>query len=221
MRRFLRDNGLSLAFWLLFAATLAGDYLAALALAGEEPATHPGRGWGAPLTSPEFLRGILGNWQAALLQLLTLVVLATFLRQRGAAHSLEPGDEAAREALAEPRSHATPAVVPSFLAKHFPRLYPHSLSIGFVVLFVPTLVGFFLVDLAATNADRVAHHLPRFTATRYLGAARFWFDLLQTWQAEFFAMAVFLVMTIYLREKGSPESKRMDASDRDTGDTNE
>jgi hypothetical protein len=218
--RFLRDNGLSIAFWLLFVAAMAGNMVAVIALVREEPATHQAGGHAlAPLASAEFLRGVLGNWQAALLQLLALILLATVLRQRGAAHSREPQDEAAREALAEPPKSASGS--PDRWPHGWPGLYAHSLSLAFSILFAASFAAFVLVDRVAVNQDRVRHGEPAFGIADFLGSARFWFDLLQTWQAEFFAMAVFLLLSIFLREKGSPESKAVGASDRDTGDVNE
>ena len=219
MRTFLRDNGLSLAFVLLFALTFAGDLICAVLLQCEEFATHDAHGVMAALASPEFLKGVFGNWQAALLQLLVLIVLAKYLRQRGASHSREPADEAAREALTAPQRIAPPANGP--IARHFPFLRDHSLSLAFTALWLPTLTAFFAVDRAAANEERARAGERVLSAPEFLGSARFWFDVFQTWQAEFLAMAVLLLLSIVLREKGSPESKAVDAGNRETGDVNE
>jgi hypothetical protein len=217
--RFFRDNGLSVAFWLLFVLTMAGNIVAAMLLAREEPATHGGSGLAAAIGDPEFLKGLFGNWQAALLQLLMLILLAKFLRQRGASHSREPADEAAREALTQPQRTEPEGDGP--IAQAAPWLYQHSLSLAFTALWLPSLLGFFLADRAATNQARVRAGEAALGPGEFLGSARFWFDTFQVWQAEFLAMAVFLLLTIYLREKGSPESKPVGAGNRDTGDANE
>ena len=219
MTRFLRDNGLSLAFWLLFALAIAGNVVAAVLLGREEPATHTSRGIVAALASPEFLKGVFGNWQAALLQLLALILLAKWLRQRGASHSREPTDEAAREALTQPQR--TEPEEDGVLGRHFPFVHQHSLSLGFVALWLPTFVAFFAVDRAAANEVRARVGEHALGWLDFLGSARFWFDVFQTWQAEFFAMGLFLLLSIYLREKGSPESKALGAGNDETEDVNE
>lgn len=207
--RALRDNGLSLAFGTLFILSLIGDVVAGMAQQAEHPAgTSQVASWPAFMISSDFLRSVLVNWQAALLQLLALVWLARILRQRGAAHSRQPGPD--RESAEED-------------AREHQRswLYRHSFSLTFALLFLLTFAGFVLAEQAAYNAERQRMGEQPFDLWRMLGSARLWFDIFQTWQAEFFAMASFLVLSIFLREEDSSESKPIGSSDAQTGGTNE
>ena len=55
------------------------------------------------------------------------------------------------------------------------------------------------------------------SAIGYVGTSRFWFESLQNWQSEFFSIGMMVVLSIWLRQKGSPESKPVDAAHGDTG----
>lgn len=206
--RALRDNGLSLAFCGLFAASLAGTLVAGSALQREH---HAGTSRAASLAayaiSPDLLRSILVNWQAAVLQLLVLVLLARALRQRGAAHSRRPGEHESAQENAREHSRAWP--------------YRHSLSLALAALFVLTLAGFVLADWPAYNDERARLGERGFDLAQYLRSARLWSNLFQTWEAEFFAMGAFLVLGIFLREEDSAESKPVGAADAQTGGVNE
>ena len=69
------------------------------------------------------------------------------------------------------------------------------------------------------NEEQRAHGRPAtMTAWEYLGTSRFWFESLQNWQSEFLAVLAIVVLSIWLRQAGSPESKPVDAADSDTGE---
>jgi hypothetical protein len=97
-------------------------------------------------------------------------------------------------------------------------VYEHSLGVSFVLLFVAAWVGHALGGFAEYVADRVTHHQPRPTLPDYLMSARFWFESFQNWQSEFLAIASMVILSIFLRQRGSPESKPVAASFSDTGD---
>lgn len=209
--KFVRENGLSLAFAGLFLASAAADAATGYLQQFGGPSTQPrAAGLGAYLASPEFLRGVLGNWQAALLQLLVLIVLAVFLRQRGASHSRKGDDRLARR-----RDRLR------WFGRHESWAYANSLSLAFGALFLLCFAGFFAADLAYVGREQARLGAPAPRAPDFIRSARFWFDVTQTWQAEFFAMAVFLVLSIFLRQQDSSESKPVSAGDEDTGDANE
>lgn len=210
--KFLKDNSLSLAFWLLFLLCLTGELLAGFALQLHESHVRPHitSRW-AYFASPDFLKGVFANWQAALLQLFVLIVFAVFLRQRGASHSRKPDDEKKRKQR-EDRG---------LLRRSGSWIYCNSLSLAFAAMFVGAFVIFFFADLAAYRETNQQLGLPSLDAWQFLSSAQLWFDVLQTWQAEFFAMGTFLVLTIFLRQQNSAESKPVWAADDDTGETNE
>lgn len=191
--KFLRENGLSLAFWLLFVAAIVG--LGLLAEKRLPPSGHL-------LTSPDFIEAISSNWQAAFLQLLALIVFSEFLRQRGAPHS-KRGKNPKRQ---QSRTKAL-----------YSWVYSNSLSLAFAALFIAAFVAFFLSDFAKHSRAAVQP----VSAGDFFLSGGFWFDVLQTWQAEFLAMACLLVLSVFLRQEKSAESKPTSASNADTGEANE
>ncbi|MGN6377184.1 MAG: DUF6766 family protein [Sphingomonas sp.] len=211
--KFLKDNGLSIAFWALFVLCLLGELFSGYFLQQHESrvAGHAASPW-SYIASPDFLKGVFGNWQAALLQLFVLIVFAVFLRQRGASHSRKTEDEPKKDDDEQPRGL-------------FPRtaswIYCNSLSVAFFVLFALSFSAFLLADFKNYGSQRQQLGEPPLTLGQFAFSAHFWFDVLQTWQAEFFAMGTFLILSIFLRQENSAESKPVWARDEDTGDTNE
>jgi hypothetical protein len=212
VKRFFQDNGLSIAFWALFAVCLCGQAILGHRLAGDGMiASGPASdGLLRYVGGADFQKGVFGNWQAALLQLFTLVVFAVFLRQRGAPHSRQPVGEASASA-GKHRGNASRTG--SFLQRN-------SLSLILLTLFALSFLAFFLADYSVDTAERLQKRLAHLTAPEFLISARFWFDVLQTWQAEFFAMGAFLLLSIFCRQSGSAYSKPDDATNDDTGETN-
>lgn len=212
MKEFLKNNGLSVAFWLLFLLCLVGQAVLGHVLErGGMAGRGPAGGVFRYVGGADFLKGVFGNWQAALLQLFTLVVFAVFLRQRGASHSRKSDDDGGEEDQGKA----------SLLSRGRSLLYRNSLSLALFVLFAGSFGAFFFADLHVDAAERAKEGKAVLTGPQFLISPRFWFDILQTWQAEFFAMGAFLILSIFLRQDNSAESKPVWASDENTGDTNE
>jgi hypothetical protein len=209
--RFLKNNGLSLAFGALFLLCLAGTAVSGHALQREHPSGPPAASLAAYLASADFLRGIMSNWQAALLQLWVLVVFAVFLRQRGSSHSRKPADDG------KPDRQDRGGV----LSQSGSLVKRNSLSLALLAGFVLSFAVFAVAEFQVYNQERTHAHEAVLGVGAFLGSARLWFDVLQTWEAEFFAMGAFLVMTIFLRQDDSAESKPVWADDDETGDVNE
>lgn len=156
-----------------------------------------------------FLQGMFSNWQAAILQLASLIIFGVYLHQRGAPHS--------RKSISfghpEHREKRWPGDKHGWLRRN-------SLSLTFVVLFV---AGFFLhlfSGAAAYNQQRAYSHQPPLSTLAFSTSAKFWFTTFQTWEAEYMAIALYILLSIFLRQEGSPESKPVEASNKDTGDPN-
>ncbi|MXP63605.1 hypothetical protein E0493_09620 [Roseomonas sp. M0104] len=211
MWKFLKDNSLSLAFLALFLACIIGQAIAGYALQAEDPAgqSHSGSQL-AYLLDANFLKGVFSNWQAALLQLFALIVLAVFLRQKGAPHSRETEGAQAKRRPDRLR----------WFGRSRSWTYANSLSLAFLGMFVLSFAGFVLAEAAVYNANRARLGEPPLAMAEFLVSADLWFATLQTWQAEFFAMGSFLILGVYLRQENSPESKPVGASDEETGETN-
>lgn len=216
MRRpfsWLADNSLSLAFFGLFAVTLIAGSFAGLAAENAERADH---GMGALsfsryVTSGAFADGIFVNWQAAFLQLACLIVFARALRQKGASHSRKPEGNTRQEQGGE---HPTGA------RRIDTWLRNHSLALGFWILFGLSFGAHLAFGTLAYNEGRSLTRDPPVTMASYLLTGDFWFKNFSAWEAEFVVMGAFIVLSIYLRERGSAESKPVSSSDEETGETN-
>lgn len=203
--RFLHDNGLSLALFGLFIVCLAGQAATGLrAYNAAQGAAHLSRiDLAAYLCTGNFLDGVFSNWQAAVLQLAVLITFGAVLRQKGATHSRQPDDDG--DPGTNGRSWA----------------YAHSLSLAFVVLFVLTFAAHLVFGWWKYNEDDALQHLPAIGLVQYAGSPAFWFSAFQCWEAEFFAIGIYVLFSIFLRQEASPESKPVGASDGQTGGPNE
>jgi hypothetical protein len=212
LRGFFKDNGLSIAFIALFVACFFGQAISGYYLQFENPAgTSSIRGFVSYVASAEFVQGMSSNWQAALLQLLVLIVFSIFLKQRGASHSRKP-DTLPKGGDKPPERK---------IDRNSSWLYRNSLSLAFTGLFAAAFALHFFSGAAYYNQERVRESEQPFSLLHFLVSAKFWFETLQTWQAEFMAISVFIILSVYLRQERSAESKKLDASQDDTGDVNE
>jgi hypothetical protein len=201
--KWLRDNGLTLTLLALFAASIVGQAWAGWLLAAEEMSGHgaDAPGLGEYLSGGQFLSAVFENWESEFLQMAAYVVLTAHLFQRGSAESRDPGEAAA----------------PPLKGGLLKKLYGHSLGLSLFVLFV---LSFALhVHHSARHAAEEAawHGEPTPSLAEHLGSAQLWFESFQNWQSEFLSTAVLVVLSIFLREHGSPESKPVDAPNAQTG----
>jgi hypothetical protein len=202
MRKSFRDNGLSIVLLALFAAFLAGQSVAGHRHDNEERAEHgkPPIGYAAYLASPDFLEAVFENWESEFLQMGLFVILTALLFQKGSAES---------------KKLRTPS--PARARGLGATLYSHSLSIALLLLFVVSFAGHAISGCHAYNGERVEHGQPAIGVVRYLGTAQFWFESFQNWQSEFLSIAVIVLLSIFLRERGSSQSKKVDAPNSETG----
>jgi hypothetical protein len=210
MSRWFEDHSLSLSFAALFIATIAGQSIAGH---GSYNSTRDLYGLGAVdyvayLRTGNFLDGIFANWQAALLQLGCLIVFGKELREKGAAHSRKPKEEEGNKTGSKEEG------------KDRPWIYRNSLSLAFAVLFGMSFTAHLCFGTMKYNERLQMMHRPSISQGSYSVTSAFWFSNLQTWEAEFAAIAIYVVLSIFLREQGSPESKPVNSSKKETGETN-
>ena len=207
--RFLRDNSLSLVFFSLFIIALAGTTFSGLDQYNRQLADYgfsPVAYW-PYLHTGNFLDGIFSNWQAAILQLGALIYLGAVLHQKGAPHSRKlPG-----------RSMELRRPLKGFRASW---LYRNSLAIAFLLMFAASFLAHLCFGAKAYNEQGALLHKPAVPLGEYFRSSAFWFTVMQTWEAEFVAIAIYVVMSIYLRQQGSPESKPVEAKNSTTGESN-
>lgn len=213
----MRENALGLVVLGLFLLSLAGQAWAGYRADAEEKRSHrqPEIAFVVYLESPHFLEALSENWESEFLQMAAYVWLTAWLRQRGSAESkpLDQPDGRAHEL--EPHPWA-PKVVHRGGA--LLKLYSHSLSIALALLFLASFSLHAVTGAANHNEDQRLHGEPEVTVLEYMKTARFWFESLQNWQSEFLAVLTIVMLSIWLRQKGSPESKPVNAPHDVTGE---
>ena len=219
MRRFWRNNGLSIVLAAMFALTLAGQSVAGHRQHNDEQRDHgqPELSYGAYLRSPAFLEATAENWESEFLQLAVYVLLTAVLFQKGSAESKDP-DGPPEEEDREPDPTRPGAPGPVRRGGLALALYRHSLSLALGALFLASFVLHAVGGAGEYNEEQAEHgSAERVTVLGYMGTARFWFESLQNWQSEFLAVLAIVVLTIFLRQQGLPESKPVDAAHSETG----
>jgi hypothetical protein len=214
MATFLRSNGLSLTLTAVFLACLVGQILFGHAAYNDELLRAGGHPLGicAYLRSGHFVSALMENWESEFLQMGMYVLLTVHLRQRGSAESrpLDPAEE-----HAEIASGPTPWPVEA--GGLWRALYEWSLSIAMFTLFVVAFAGHAVGSWKLEAAERSAAGMPAEGFFEHISGAQFWFESMQNWQSEFLAVLSLVVLSIFLRQKDSPQSKPVEAPHRQTG----
>ena len=211
MRRFLRENSLALFFGVLLLAALVGQAIAGHDAYNQEQLAHDGSpiSFGRYLTSSAFGAAVMENWQSEYLQFALFVLATVWFVQRGSPESKKLG----REGLESDRDqklgpHAT-SRSPRWagIGGWRTAIYSHSLLIVMGLVFFGSWFAHSVTSWSAFNADQLEHHEQTLSWFSFIGSSTFWEQTLQNWQSEFLAVGSFAVFTIYLRQRGSPESK--------------
>ena len=220
LRRFLFENSLSLAALALFALSFVGQVVAGHRTHNEELRAHAEApvGLGAYLKSGAFLEATAENWESEFLQMGLFVLLTAFLYQRGSSESKRL-EEA--EAVDQDPSEARDDPDAPWPVRHggLPlTLYKHSLSLVLLLLFGVSFVVHAIGGAMEYNDEQRQHGQPTISTLAYLGNSRFWFESFQNWQSEFFSVGVLVLLSIWLREQGSAQSKPVAATAHETGE---
>jgi hypothetical protein len=178
---------------------------------------QPPEAYARYLTSGAFVEATFENWESEFLQMAMYVVLTAFLFQRGSSESKPvdqpaPQDEDPREAADRPN-----APWPVRRGGWILTAYEHSLSGLFFILFFASLAVHAIGGAKAYSAEELAHGGQPVSILQYLGTSQFWFESFQNWQSEFLAVAVIVGASVYLRQRGSPESKPVAEPHHETG----
>jgi hypothetical protein len=221
MRRFVRDNSLSIFFLVIFLAALVGQAIAGHSLYNQEQLDHGGDAisLGRYITSSAFGQAVMENWQSEYLQFMLLMLATVWLIQRGSPESKQPhlrGVESDRDQRV--REHAE-SDSPLWARSGGLRtaLYSNSLLIVMAVIFVGAWFAQSVTGWTQFNEERTAHGAPDVSWWSYVGSSNFWEATFQNWQSEFLAVGSFAVLAVFLRQRGSPESKSVGAPHEATG----
>lgn len=223
MKAALRNNGLSLFFGLIFLLALLGQGLTGHALFNEEQlsAGLDEISLGQYLTSSSFAVDVSENWQSEYLQFLLYITATIWLVQRGSPESKElhkTGLESDKQQLvAEYRNAKSPA----WARARGWRLTVFSNSLGATMglIFVLSWLVQSIAGNSAYNEEQLSNFQQPAAWAEYVVSAEFWNRTLQNWQSEFLAVGSMVVLAIYLRQRGSPESKPVGSAHDDTGAT--
>ena len=218
LKTFLRNNGLSLVFVALFLISMAGQFYNGLKVYNKEQVeeNNPPISAFEYTTTGHFIQATFENWESEFLQMALFVVLTIFLRQKGSSESKAIDEEEEVDREPSPRRKGAPWPVKKGGVILF--LYKHSLSICFFLLFLLSFLLHFYGSMKDENEELFSKHLPTENAASYLSNPRFWFESFQNWQSEFLSVFCIVIFSVFLREKGSPQSKPVDAPDSETGE---
>jgi hypothetical protein len=221
MRRFVRDNSLSLFFLVIFLAALVGQAIAGHILHNEDATAHGGETisiW-RYIVSSDFGQAVMENWQSEYLQFMLFMFATVWLLQRGSPESKEPGKEGLEtlkeQKIGEHAQQDSPEWAKPRGIKTF--VYSNSLLIVMSIIFFGSWFAQSVTGWTEFNSQQADHGEAAVSWLSYVGSADFWEATLQNWQSEFLAVGSFAAITVYLRQRGSPESKPVGAPHGSTG----
>lgn len=211
MKRFFRENGLTISLVTLFLITTVGMILSGHSAHNDQLTEHGAEAIGmfSYMRSGEFLSALFENWESEFLQMAAYVVLTAMLFQRGSAESRDPDDPNRLNDETAPAARKRNPILS--------WLYSYSLGSTLALLFFISFGLHWWTSLTATNEDAMRHGGEVQSLADYLFSAQLWFESFQNWQSEFMSTAVLVVLSIFLRHKGSPESKPVGAANSETG----
>lgn len=215
--RFLYENSLLLVGTVLVLAALMGqmltgwhDYNDELEQMKLAPLTL-----GQYLGSGHFLEATFENWESEFLQMSLYVLLTIGLRQKGSSESKKL--YATEDVDHRPDPHKSDAPWPVKRGGWVLKLYQNSLSLAFFFLFLASVWLHAKGGAEVYSIEQQQEGKPTVSTIEYMSTTRFWFESFQNWQSEFLSIVSIVGLSIFLRQKGSPESKPVDASHDETG----
>jgi hypothetical protein len=218
--RFLRNNGLSLAVTAMFLLTMAGQTVTGWMEHNDDLRDHerPTLTFAQYFRSGHFIEATAENWESEFLQMTVFVLLTVFLYQKGSSESkqIDKPEAVDRDPRRSERKPGTPW--PVLRGGWILRVYENSLSLALFVLFSIAFALHAAGGSVRYNESQLEHGGATVSVWGYLATSQFWFESLQNWQSEFLSLAAMIVLSIYLRQRGSPESKPVDAPHDQTGE---
>lgn len=216
--KWFKNRSLSIVFLALFLFTLIGQILTGLKQYNEELEEDGGRPVtiGQYFSSGHFIEATFENFESEFLQMALFIVLSAFLYQKGSSESKDPNAENESDRKPDPKKKDAPWPVKRGGLTGW--LYQYSLSIAFFLLFALSFVMHFYGSLKHHNHEQLLKGKPVERIKEYLWSSKFWFESFQNWQSEFLSVFSIVILSIFLRHKGSAQSKPVDAPDSKTGE---
>jgi hypothetical protein len=217
----LRNHGLSLFFLTIFFAALIGQAIAGSAEFNNDAIEHGSEtlSFWSYVVSPDFGQAVMENWQSEYLQFTLFIFATVWFVQKGSPESKQL-DKVGTESDEDQKvgEHATAKSPKWAKARGIKRfLYSNSLLIVMGTIWIGSWLAHSLTGWRVYNETQLDHDGSTLGWVQYLGSADFWETTLQNWQSEFLAVGSMAVLAIYLRQRGSPESKPVGAAHEATG----
>jgi hypothetical protein len=217
MKKFFKNNSLSIVFFVLFLISIAGQIATGLKEHNSEIEEDGGKpiGLTAYITSGHFLQATFENWESEFFQMALFVIFSMFLYQKGSSESKDPDQEEEVDREPDPKRKGAPWAVKK--GGVVLMIYRHSLCYALALLFILSFLMHWYGSMKDYNEEQILKGQPIESAFQYVGNSRFWFESFQNWQSEFLSVMAIVVLSVFLREKGSAQSKPVDAPDSETG----
>jgi len=218
MKKLLKNNSFSLVFFILFLLSLGGQAVAGLKQHNQEMQEEGGRQLTMMqyFSSGHFLQSTFENWESEFLQMALFVILTMFLYQKGSSESKDPDKKEEVDREPNPRRKNVPWPVKK--GGWVLAIYKHSLCYALTLIFILSFLLHWYGSLKDFNEEQFLKHQPTETAMQYLSNSRLWFESFQNWESEFLSVFAIVILSIFLREQGSAQSKPVDAPDSETGE---
>ena len=219
MRQLFRNNGLSLVLFVLFAIFLGAQSYTGWQVENEDREEHnkPALTYPAYLQSGHFIEATFENWESEYLQMGAYVLLTVFLFQRGSSESKDPDNPETDAPDPEQERQDPDAPWPVRQGGLVLKLYENSLSLALLLFFVLSFVLHGIGGTWVSNEERTLHGEAPQTVWDFMHSTDFWFQSFHNWQSEFLAVFSVVVLSIWLRQRGSPESKKVTDPHHKTG----
>jgi len=220
MRRFFRNNGLSVVLLSLFVLFWVGQSVAGHQEYNSDQQEHgdPQVSFLSYLKGSHFWEATTENWESEFFQMFGYVILTAFLYQKGSSESKKPDQQEPVDRDPHKSKHKKSAPGPVRRGGFALKLYENSLSLAFLLFFLISITLHAVAGARDYNQEQRQHgRMEQLSLLQYAGSSRFWFESLQNWQSEFLAIASMVILSIFLRQRGSPESKPVDSPHSQTG----
>lgn len=218
MKRFLYHNGLSIAFIILFFISIMGQIVTGIEEYNKELLENGGQevDYSEYLKSGHFIEATFENWESEFLQMFLFVVLTIFLKQKGSSESksFEDPEQVDRIPLTKREDAPWPVKKGGFWLS----IYKNSLSLALLTLFILSFILHLYGSWKEENTINLLKDEDLVSLNSHIFSSKLWFESFQNWQSEFLSIFVLIVLSIFLRQYGSPQSKPVDAPNKETGE---
>ncbi|MGI8484439.1 MAG: DUF6766 family protein [Thermomicrobiales bacterium] len=219
MRQWVRNNGLVLTVFAIFALALIGQSLTGLRVYNHDQSDHgqPTIDYVDYLQTKSFMEVTFENWESEFLQMAAYVFLTVFLFKKGSVESKDPDKDDPVDESGDGHEQDADAPWPVRKGGLILKLYENSLLIAFTLLFLGSFILHAVGGAGQFSEEQLQHGGKAVSALQYLTTSQFWYESLQNWQSEFLAVGSIVVLSVFLRQRGSPESKPVAAPHKVTG----